>query len=78
MSESSKRMVQDLQKKMNLKISGDALVVLSDTLDELCTDILSGAEKIREYAKKPEIDKEAVQVAAYVDARLKHLKSFHK
>jgi histone H3/H4 len=71
MSETSRKLVKEHQKRLNLKASEDAAEALAGIIDDLCRDIFQGAEKIREYSGKSEIDREGVEVAAFVDSRLK-------
>ncbi len=69
----AEELVRKHAEEKGIKISEDAVRLMASTLDSLCQDILEGAEKIREYSGKEEVDEEAVKIAAYLDVRLKKL-----
>jgi histone H3/H4 len=70
--------VEEKTRKFEMKIGKPAKKKLSKIIDELCEHILHGAEKIRKFAKKKEIDCEAVEVAAHVNIRSKELRALRK
>ena len=71
MSDASKQLID--ARAGSIKLDDGAKEFLAGALDKICSDILSGAEKVREYAKKDVVDEEAVKVVSYLDLRMKGL-----
>ncbi len=69
----SKELVLEKIKKHSIKTDDDAVNMLASIMDELCDNILNGAEKIAEYSNKESIDADAIKIAAYISNKTENL-----